>query len=234
MNKSTGRTFFDYLSEHSKFPWVILIIFIILSVLLILGFVDGNLSLNLWGIEINNKINSQPDTIYIYKTDTIKIISPVLIEKEVPIENKSLNIKKGDTSIISTNEHSNINLGGNQNVVNDNKGIVGNNNQVIINDEPKRHLNPDSEARMLELIEQALDKEKKDKNCCITISSIMGNSEALSFATEILFFLEQKHYNVSKDIGQFQRSPIIKGVQIGFSSLSKKESKCLEILVGYK
>ena len=58
-----------------------------------------------------------------------------------------------------------------------------------------------------------------------------GNNEALVFATEILQFLKQEKLKVSNDIGQFQRAPVVKRVEIGADRFNKK---CVTVSVGYR
>ena len=93
----------------------------------------------------------------------------------------------------------------------------------------QRKLDEPSKQRLLQLIYQTIES-KNITVYCIEVSVMAGNNEAFVFATEIAQFLTQQKFKIG-GIGQFQRSPVVKGVEIGTEHFNKK---CVTVSVGYK
>jgi hypothetical protein len=237
MNKKknkTGRTFWDFLSEHPIISNIIGIIVSLFILLIVFGLILGYVSLNIKGLEIK-KNKCKTDTVYINKIDSNKIDKSVIINKTSSVEktisnnNKRILVKKGNSSVDVKNQPANINMGGTQ-VVGNNNGIIGDIGYLVVNSEDQRHLDINVQKRLIKLIEQGFSEMKQDKSACIEISAVSGNSEAYNFANEIVIYLRKNNYNTDDFIGQFQQSPPIKGVLVGYDI----ESKCLNIQVGMK
>lgn len=93
----------------------------------------------------------------------------------------------------------------------------------------QRKLSELSKQQLLQLVHQTIET-KNITDSCIELSAMAGNNEAYVFAAEIAQFLRQQNLKIGS-IGQFQRSPVVKGVEIGADGFNKK---CVTISVGYR
>ncbi len=226
-DKKYGRTLFDVIAEHPKvtfyfFLSLVVVILVVASALVISGvrFKVGNL-------EIGGDVKTVPDTVFISKTDTQFVSVPldkIKLSKSPIFRKKTtskVSVKSGDTIVAVQNQPANINTG-------TNNGIIGNDNDVQINvNEIQRKLNEPNKLKLLALINQSLEKDISSR---IEVSAVVGSSEAFNFANEILQFLTNQNLVVENYIGQFQQSPPVKGVEVGFN----KHKKCVTVMVGYK
>ena len=224
-DKKYGRTFFDLIAEHPKPTFFIFLTIILIAIALIIfgiPFKVGNL-------EVGDNKPILHDTIVETKIDTQYINKSPIVIKSAPITRqtkdptKSISVKSGDTIVTVQNQPANINTG-------TNNGVIGNNNDVKVNvNEIQRKLNEPSKQQLLKLIYQTIET-KNITDSCIELSAMAGNNEAFVFATEIAQFLKQQNFKIG-GIGQFQRSPVVKGVEIGADRFNKK---CVTINVGYR
>jgi len=224
-DKKYGRTFFDFISEHPKLTFFSFLTLLLVAVILIFLRVPFKVG----GLEVGDKPIIH-DTIVKTKTDTQYIDKPPIVIKQAPRTrptkepNKSISVKTGDTIVTVQNQPANINTG-------TNNGIIGNNNDVKVNvNEMQRKLNNLSKQRLLQLINEAFEKNKNITDSTIEVSALSGNNEAFIFATEILKFLQEQKLKVGNSIGQFQQSPPVKGVEIGIGFNRKN----IAVKVGYK
>jgi hypothetical protein len=147
-----------------------------------------------------------------------------LVAENLATYREMLKIAQAAVDVPESKNESNINTGVNY-------GIIGNNNQIKLNTAPpQRSLDDKSMEQLIVLVNQELSKKPKIKDGCIQILSVGGDSEAYNLANEMLNFLKNKNLNVRNDIGQFNRAPAIKGIQVG----SRMDENCLSIYVGYK
>ncbi|MBL0145396.1 MAG: hypothetical protein IPP48_06200 [Chitinophagaceae bacterium] len=223
-DKKYGRTFFDFIAEHPKltfFSFLTLLLVAIVLIFLRVPFKVGSLEVGDKPVVHDTIVETKTDTQYIDKsTIVIKQAPPTRPTKD---PTKSISVKSGDTIVTVQNQPANINTG-------TNNGIIGNNNDVKVNvNEIQRKLNEPSKQQLLQLIYQTIE-QKNITDSCIEVSAMAGNNEALIFATEILQFLKEQNLKAS-GIGQFQRAPVVKGVEIGASQFNKK---CVTISVGYR
>lgn len=225
-DKKYGRTFFDLIAEHPKPTFFIFLTILLIAIALIIfrvPFKVGN-------VEVGDNKTVLHDTILKTKTDTQYLVKSPIVIKQAPQTRptkdptKSISVKSGDTIVTVQNQPANINTG-------TNNGIIGNNNDVKVNvSEIQRKLDDPSKQKLLQLINEAFENNKNITDSTIEVSALSGNNEAFNFATEIVKFLKQQNLKVANSIGQFQRSPPIKGVAIGFGF----DRKHVEIQVGYK
>jgi hypothetical protein len=223
-NKKYGRTFFDLIAEHPRPTFYVFLVILLIAIALIIfriPFKVGN-------VEVGDNKSLLRDTIVRIRTDTLYIDKPPIVIKPAPVTRqtkdptKSVSVKSGDTIITVQNQPANINTGVNN-------GIIGNNNDVKVNiNEIQRKLDDPSKRQLLSLIYRTIEN-KNVTDSCIAVSAMGGNNEALIFATEILQFLKQQKFKVN-GIGQFQQSPVVRGVEIGTDRFNKK---CVTIKVGY-
>jgi hypothetical protein len=222
-DKKYGRTLFDLIAEHPKKTFFIFLFILLIAIVLIIF----RIPLKLGSVEIGSDykiihdtfIRSKIDTQYYSKPNNfVSRLSPSYANEE---NSKKALVKKADTLITVDNLPANINTGVNN-------GIIGNNNDVKVNvNEIQRKLDEPSKQRLLELIHQTSESNKKGTTPCIRVSAVGGNSEALNFAVAIFQFLKEQKLNLQDDIGSFQRSPIIKGVLI------EPGQECISVSVGY-
>lgn len=226
-NKKVGRTFFDLIADHPKPTFFIFLALLLIAVLLIIfrvPFKVGNLEVgeNKPLVVHDTIVKTRTVTQFIDNHETLTKAKQTIKPSKEPV--KSVSVKQKDSIISVQNQPANINTG-------TNNGIIGNNNDVKLNvKERQRTLNNQAKQELIYLILETIER-KKITDSCIIISSASGSNEALTFATEILEFLKSNNLNVSNNIGQFQRSPPVKGVEIGDSKFGDK--KCVEVSVGY-
>jgi hypothetical protein len=224
-DKKYGRTFFDFIAEHPRltfFSFLSLLLVAVVLIFLRVPFKVGN-------VEVGDNKPVLHDTIIKTKTDTQYIDKSPIVIKSAPVTRqtkdptKSISVKSGDTIVTVQNQPANINTG-------TNNGIIGNNNAVkVIVNEIQRKLSEMSKQQVLQLIHQTIET-KNIADSCIELSAMAGNNEAYVFASEIAQFLRQQNFKIGS-IGQFQRSPVVKGVEIGADRFNKK---CVTISVGYR
>lgn len=219
--KKYGRTIFDLIAEHPKYTLAILII-LFLTVIL---FALLKIPMKMGELEVGEKPKVTHDTIVKTTIDTQWVkVEPQSIKTDSRPVKKIENPKPAKDTVVVINEKSNVNNGVNN-------GIIGNNNDVKINvNEIHRKLDDASKQRLLDLIGKVIRDNSLTENSEVMVMSQMSDSEALAFAREIQNFLKQKNLKINDDIGQFQSSPIVAGVSIGFNKFEKK----VEVRVGYR
>ena len=225
-DKKTGRTFWDFIHEH-----LIVSVIVAMSLIIMIGIVVVvyNIPVKIGNLEIGRKTAIVHDTIIKTRVDTHYIKSKV--NEQITLSSIKAQPKvliKHDTVVILKGS-SNVNSG-------TNNGIIGNNNDVKVNvNEIQRKLNAQTKQQLINLIKQEFERAKKEMKSCIQVSSSAGNSEAYNLAEEIVQFLKQQQFNVNSSIGQFQQSPPIKGVIVGYKKIHMEgREDCLGVEVGFK
>lgn len=209
-----GRTFWDFISEHPKKTFSIIIILVLLLIFIVMNkYTLKSGSFSLEPEKLQNVENVQVfDTIKNTKNNILKASLPNNITSS-----KSRTLKE----LVKTNQHKKDSIIHppmiNVSSTNQSGGITA--NQVNIGSIP-RNIDNKTKNELLEML--------KVKNEPIDISSVMGDSEAFKYANQINDFLKSQGYTKVEGVSQAVYSKPVIGQFI------ERDNIGIKIIIGSK